>query len=176
MYERSSEQILSQRAKDLAKPVIRHNQSHENSGKINLLVFHLGPESYAIDANSVLEIVPTDKMTSLPSLPIYIVGVLPVRGMIWSVMDLRLFFNIHRRGLSDYPRAILVETQNLRFGILADSTLDIVTLDSLNPPPEITEKIPRNMVRGTFNELTIVLDLEVLAQDPRMIIQDDIDS
>ncbi|MBQ7567210.1 chemotaxis protein CheW [bacterium] len=176
MLTLSDDEILAQRAQELAKPFISHHQSLESTGKINLLVFYLGSESYAIDASKVLEIVPTERMTSLPSLPPFILGVLPVRGMIWSIMDLRIFFNIPRKGICDHPRAILVETSQLRFGILTDSTLDIVSCESLNPPPEISEKIPRNVVRGTINELTIVLDLDVLAQDPRMVVRDDIDS
>lgn len=176
MLERSSEAILAQRARELAKPFISHHQSLENSDKQHLLVFNLGPESYAVDAANVFEVVSTERMTPLPSLPPYIVGVLPVRGMIWSIMDLRTFFDIPRKGISDHPRAVLVETKELRFGILTDSTLDIVSCESLNPPPEVTEKIPRNVVRGTINELTIVLNLEILAQDPRMVVSDDIDS
>ena len=171
--DKSDMQILAKRAAELAKPFKSlahiHNQIQES---LNLLVFHLGPEAYAIDANQVLEVVPTEALTPLPSLPPYIVGVLPVRGMIWSIVDLRIFFNIPRRGISDHPRAILVETDSLRFGILTDSTLDIVQRESLSPPPEITEKIPRNVVRGMLDEMTVVLDLNILAQDPNMIVDD----
>ena len=169
------QEILTNRARELARPFVSQRSTLDSSDGIHLLVFHLGPESYAVDVANVLEIVPTERMTPFPSLPSYIVGVLPVRGMIWSVVDLRAFFSIPRKGIADHPRAILVETEKLRFGIITDSTLDIVSCKSLSPPPEIMEKIPRNVGRGIINELTIVLDVEVLAKDPRMIVRDDLE-
>ena len=175
MSNASDEEILARRARELAKPIKTHSDQ-ENANLPSYLVFRLGPESYAVDANYVLDVVATERITPLPSLPPYIVGVLPVRGLIWSVMDLRAFFKIPRQGISDYPRAVLVKAGQLRFGILTDSKLDIVHPTSLRPPPEITEKIPRNVIRGTLDDLTVVLDLDTLAQDPRMIISDEPDS
>lgn len=167
-----SAHILKQRASRLAHRIVN---VQEKEGSFSLLEFNLGPESYAIDAYHVREIVATTHLTPLPSVPPFIVGILAVRGLIWSVMDLRLYFGIPRRGISDHPRAILVETEDLRFGILADSTLRILHPDSLHPPPEVTERIPRNVVRGIINELTVVLDLELLAKDPRMVIKDELE-
>ena len=80
-----------------------------------------------------------------------------------------------QRRIGHNPRAILVDTDNLRFGIMADSTLRILHPESLRPPPEVTERIPRSVVRGTTDDMTVVLDIEVLAKDPRMIVKEDIE-
>lgn len=166
------DRILVERARALARPAA---QREEAEGRLSLLEFRLGPEAYCIDARHVREVVPTTSLAPLPAVPPFILGILSVRGLIWSVMDLRLFFSLPRRGISDHPRAILVEAGGLRWGILADSRLRMLHPDSLRPPPEVTERIPRNVVRGTTEDLAVVLDLEVLARDPRMIVGEDLE-
>ncbi len=168
----NSQEILARRARDLARP---DTSTPESERRLSLLEFRLGPEAYAIEARHVREVVPTTFLAPLPGVPPFILGIVSVRGLIWSVMDLRTFFNIPKRGISDHPRAILVEAGGLRWGILADSRLRMLYLDSLRPPPEVTERIPRNAVRGTTDDLAVVLDLEVLARDPRMIVQEDLE-
>jgi len=168
----SPEVILQRRARELARPAAR---IQEGERRLSLLEFRLGPEAYAIEARHVREVVPTNYLAPLPGVPPFVLGIVSVRGLIWSVMDLRLFFNIPRRGISDHPRAILVEAGGLRWGILADSRLRMLYVDSLRPPPEVTERIPRNVVRGTTEDLAVVLDLDVLARDPRMIVQEDLE-
>ncbi|MCR5660845.1 MAG: chemotaxis protein CheW [bacterium] len=171
MSSLTPQEILSLRADKLAAPIAES----EKESRLSLLEFNLGQEKYAIDAAFVHSVVPTTYITPLPSVPPYILGILSVQGLIWSIMDLRIFFNIPRMGISDHPRAILVEAGGLRFGIMASSSLKIIHPESLSPPPEVTERIPRNVVRGTTKDLTVVLDIEVLAKDPRMTIQEDSD-
>ncbi len=166
------EAILRKRARELARPV---TQLQGGERRLSLLEFRLGPEAYAIEARHVREVVPTNFLAPLPGVPPFVLGIVSVRGLIWSVMDLRVFFSIPKRGISDHPRAILVEAGGLRWGILADSRLRMLYVDSLRPPPEVTERIPRNVVRGTTDDLAVVLDLEVLARDPRMIVQEDLE-
>ncbi len=162
--------ILQKRAKLLAKPIISSNRSDKS---ISLLRFQLGLETYAIEAKYVCEVVGTGDLTPLPGVPSFIIGLLSVQGKIWSVIDIRDFFSIPKQGISDHPRAILAETTHLRFGIMADSKLEIINIDVLCPPPDIHEKIPRSFIKGTIDHTTIVLDLAAFSADTRLIIKDD---
>lgn len=162
--------ILQKRAQILAKPAMT---SKHNETTFSLLRFRLGLDAYAVESKYVTEVVGTSDLTPLPGVPQFIVGLLSVQGKIWSVIDIRDFFNIPKQGISDHPRAILVETSHLRFGIMADSELEIINTDSIYPPPDIYEKIPRNFIKGTLDHTTIVLDLNTLSADPHLIIQDD---
>jgi purine-binding chemotaxis protein CheW len=164
--------LLAQRARRLALPVSRQDPVERRR---MLLDFPLGGERYAVEAERVREVVPTVHLAPLPAAPPFILGILPVRGVIWSIMDLRLYFGIPRRGISDQPRAILVEAGSLRWGILAEGDLRLVPLGQLRPPPDVTEKIPRSFIRGVTDDLAVVLDLEALAGDPRMIVQEDVE-
>ncbi|MGM9991636.1 MAG: chemotaxis protein CheW [Candidatus Bruticola sp.] len=162
--------ILIKRAERLAKPIVKTNSS-DNS--LSLLRFKLGTEFYAIESKYVSEVVSTSNLTPIPGVPDFITGLLSIQGQIWSVIDLRDFFSIPKQGLSDHPRAILVETPSLRFGIMADSQLEIINTDKLCPPPDITERIPRNFIKGTIDYAAVVLDLELLSADSHLVIKDD---
>lgn len=162
-------EILQKRAKILAKPIVGSRNSDKT---FSLLRFQLGLESYAVETKYVSEVVGTSELTPLPGVPPFVVGLLSVQGKIWSVIDIRDFFAIPKQGLSDHPRAILMETPHLRFGIMADSKLEIINIDILCPPPEIHERIPRNFIKGSVDHVAIVLDLDALSTDTRLIIQD----
>ncbi|MGM9999242.1 MAG: chemotaxis protein CheW [Candidatus Bruticola sp.] len=165
-----NEDILIKRAQRLAQPIV-----HTNSGDkfLSLLRFQLGTEFYAIESKYVSEVVGTNNLTPIPGVPNFVAGLLSVQGRIWSVIDIRDFFSIPKHGISDHPRAILVETPNLRFGIMADSKLEIINTYKLCPPPDINERIPRNFIKGTIDYTAVVLDLATLSADSRLIIKDD---
>ena len=55
---------------------------------------------------------------------------------------------------------------------MADSKLEIINIDILCPPPEIHERIPRNFIKGSVDHVAIVLDLDALSKDTRLIVQD----
>ena len=100
-------EILQKRAKILAKPIVGSRNSDKT---FSLLRFQLGLESYAVETKYVSEIVGTSELTPLPGVPPFVVGLLSVQGKIWSVIDIRDFFAIPKQGLSDHPRAILVDS------------------------------------------------------------------
>ena len=162
--------ILQKRAKILAKPIVNFQNSDKT---FSLLRFQLGIENYAIETKYVSEVVSTNELTPLPGVPPFVVGLLSVQGKIWSVIDMRDFFAIPKQGISDHPRAILVETPYLRFGLMADSKLEIINIDSLCPPPEVHERVPRNFIKGTIEHTAIVIDLIALSKDPHLIVKDE---
>ncbi len=168
MTTHSQNNILQKtRAQILTKPA---PTSKHNEKAFSLLRFKLGLDTYAIESKYIIEVVGTSNITPLPGVPSFVVGLLFVQGKIWSVIDIRDFFNIPKQGISDHPRAILVETSHLRFGIMADSDLEIINTDCLSPLPDIYEKIPHNFIKGTINNTTIVLDLNTLSADTHLIV------
>jgi len=54
------------------------------------LVIKLGPDRYAIDAESVVEVLPLVRLKSIPSAPVGVVGMMNFRGSAIPVMDLNI--------------------------------------------------------------------------------------
>jgi chemotaxis-related protein WspB len=54
------------------------------------LLIKLGADRYAIDADSVVEVLPIVRLKSMPSAPIGIVGMMSFRGSVIPVMDMNI--------------------------------------------------------------------------------------
>ena len=52
------------------------------------LIFRLGPDRYALDANEIVEVLPRVTLKALPSTPPWVAGVFDYRGQMVPVIDL----------------------------------------------------------------------------------------
>jgi len=174
--------ILARRARELAKepPV-------ESAGQtIKLLVFRLGDERYGVDVTNVREIHPLEQLTSVPRTPNFSAGVFSARGRILSVIDLRAFLGLPVS--ADQPgrgaeKIIAVtntdpisEAANLEVGILADEVTDVITIfkDNIEPPLTTHSGIQTEFLHGITSDLLVVLNLNALLSDKRLIVFEEI--
>lgn len=111
--------IMEDRAKALARPV---DETAAVVDGIDVVVFTLARESYAITSRFVREVVGFSGFTPVPGVPAHVMGVVNLRGAILAVMDLRPFFNIAAQGVTDMARVIVLGEQRLEFGIVVDAT------------------------------------------------------
>jgi purine-binding chemotaxis protein CheW len=102
---------------------------------VQLVVFRLADEWYAVDILRIREIVRADKITFLPSSPSNIGGIVNVRGNIVSVTDLKKAFGLVSEDLTGRSRIIVVKNNNYETGILADETDGViqVSVKSIDP-------------------------------------------
>ncbi|WP_009963991.1 CheR family methyltransferase [Verrucomicrobium spinosum] len=63
--------------------------------------FALASERYAVEAKFVCEVYPLKDLSPLPSAPSFIAGMVNVRGRILPVLELRRFFDVPGRGITD---------------------------------------------------------------------------
>src|SRR5687767_3493009 len=110
-------ETLRVRARALARP---QQQAGTAEGSIELLEFRLADERYAIETRYVREVYPLKDLTPLPSALAFVLGIVNVRGHILPVLDLKKFFDLPAKGLTDLHRIIVVRGNDLEFGLLAD--------------------------------------------------------
>lgn len=97
-------QELQERKKQLRKQYIEEvNGLKEKS--LQLILLKIGGEKYALDIDSVKEIVPLPTVTATPNTPGHIKGVVNVRGRTFVVFDLAAKFQVKR---DEVPRYLLV--------------------------------------------------------------------
>lgn len=140
--------------------------------RVDVVEFGLGKERYAIEARFVREIVRLTDYTPVPGTPEFIVGVTNLRGVVLAVVDLRRFFNVPPKGMTDLSRVIVLGTAQIEFGILADEAygqIELAAGDILAPPGEVSG-IGRAYLRGVTREALIVLDGAALLGDQRLIV------
>lgn len=149
---------------------------------LNLLVFQLGREQYGIDVHNVREIYPQQPLTPVPRTPNFVAGIFSARGRILSVVNLSRFLGLpYQTQEVDQPKIIVVttinstgETMQLEVGLLVDEVTDIVTLfeDEINQL--LATQSRAEYVRGITSNLLVVLDINALLSDKRLLIEEEI--
>jgi purine-binding chemotaxis protein CheW len=163
-----SRAILEERARKLAcaPEAVDLGESHE------VLAFALGPERYFIEMKYLREVVRFVDYTPVPGTPDFVVGVTNLRGEVVCVVDLRKFFGLPVRGLTDLSRAIALGVEVTEFAILADRVFDVGTMrarDILRSPE--SSGVGHDYLLGVTREAAIVLDGAALLRDPRLTIE-----
>lgn len=160
--------ILAERAALLARPLETAN-GHATDD-LRLATFALTGERYGIEAHHVLEISRLADYTPLPHAPSHLVGVTNLRGEILPVFDLRALLGLSRRALDDLSRLVVLGHDRAEFGVLADSTRELVSIapKEILPPPMSVSEAARHYMRGVTKDALVVLDGSVLLEDPRL--------
>jgi purine-binding chemotaxis protein CheW len=121
-------EILAQRARKLA----RVEEIPDTGETLELVEFKLAEEHYAVECLYVREVYPLKNLTPVPGAPGFVLGIVSVRGEIFSVVDLKKFFEMPPRGLTDLTRVIILSlhapTGGMEFGILAEEVMGTVSL------------------------------------------------
>lgn len=147
--------VLEERARALARPLPADDDAEE---RLDLVLFVLGGERFAVDATTVVAAAPLSAPTPVPGTPDVLLGVINQRGRIVPVFDLhgQLTPETERGELT---HVVTVAVDGTMFGIAAEAVL------------ETTRE--HGAVGGVTDGLVTVLDLEALAAHPRLRIDDD---
>jgi purine-binding chemotaxis protein CheW len=163
--------ILKERAIAMA---MEDDQNKVTSATVEIIEFTLATESYGIESAFVKEVYPLKDFTPLPGVPLYIMGIVNVRGQILPVVDLRKFFSLSEKGLGEMNKVIILRNDQMEFGIVADVVEGIRTLsiDDIMATPVTVTGIGETYLKGVTKEHIVVLDAECLLNDKKMIINE----
>lgn len=143
--------------------------SEDNQDHQQYLTFIMADEEYGIEILSIQEIRGFEFTTSIPNSPIFIQGVMNLRGTIVPVMDLRLRFGLPSRPYGDTTVVIVVkaifEDSEKIIGMVVDSVSGVCTVDQDQgtKAPDIGEADNREFLKGLINieeKMIILLDLK----------------
>lgn len=167
--------ILKARAKALAREA---EDGEEGKESIEVVEFLLAYEKYAIESSFVREVYPLKELTPLPCTPPFVLGIINVRGRILSVIDVKKFFDLPEKGLTDLNKIIIVHTDEIEFGILADSILGVrwIPLAEIQPSLPTLTGIRAEYLKGVTKERLVVLDAEKILYDKRTIVHEELET
>lgn len=167
--------VLRSRAKKLSQEIESKGTDEEY---FEVLEFLLAQETYAIETNFVREVYPMTELTPLPCTPAFVFGLINVRGQILTVIDMKKFFDLPERGITNLNKVIVVRKDAMELGILADEIIGIrnLPLNELQPPLSTMTGIHAEYLRGVTGERVIVLDMERFLTDRKLIVQEEIET
>jgi purine-binding chemotaxis protein CheW len=146
------------------------------SSIIEVIGFTLADETYVIESVFVKEVYQLRDFTPLPGIPPYIFGIINVRGQILPVVDLKKFFNLPEKGSGDSNKVIILQNDQMEFGILADDINGTLTIDpdEILVVPVTLNGIGEEYLKGVTRENLIVLNGEKLLSDESIVINDEV--
>jgi purine-binding chemotaxis protein CheW len=170
---KEKEAILRARAKLLA-----HEPKAEEKlvRLLDVVEFLLANEHYAIESRYLREVYPVSEITPLPGTPPFVLGLVNFRGQILSVIDLRKFFDLPERGLTDLNKLIVVHSEGMELGILADAIVGAraIAAGELQAALTTMRDVRTEYLKGIAKGPLVVLDINKILSDPRLIVDEDV--
>jgi purine-binding chemotaxis protein CheW len=131
-----------------------------------LVIFKLGVEEFGVDILQVREIEKLDQtITRVPKSPVFVEGVINLRGEIVPIVDLRKRFGLSVRPISADTRVIIVEINENLVGMVVDQVVEVfrINVAEVLQAPDITKTVDSYFINGVakINErLVVLLNLE----------------
>jgi purine-binding chemotaxis protein CheW len=134
------------------------------SESTQVVSFKLGPEEYGVDIAQVQEINRMVAVTNVPRAPVFMEGVINLRGQLIPIIDLRTRFGMPRAEHTKNTRIVVTEIGTKRVGMVVDSVSEVLRLplDAIEPAPDMITGVDTEYIRGVGkmdDRLIILLDL-----------------
>lgn len=130
--------------------------------------FNIGNDKYAVVISEIHEIIQMLDITGMPDTPMYVKGVVNLRGKIVPVVSLRLLLGLPEEITTKSTRIIVVRNRETTLGIIVDKVNKVIRFKDIQSPPERFGGISSLLLSGigiNDGELTGILKLkEVLMQ------------
>lgn len=154
---------------DIKKEAALDVQKKDIGKRMQLIIFKLGGEEYALSIDQIKEVVLTPRIAKMPQTPSYIKGVANIRGNIIAILDLEEKFGIEQSrdaALQNFHYTLVIESELYKAGFLVrevPNTLSILSSDIETSSSFIQSySIDENCLQGVVKSgerLIILIDM-----------------
>ena len=135
---------------------------------LEFLCFRVSDEIYGINIMDIKEIIKPREVTEVPRGPLFVSGVLSLRGTIIPIIDMRIRLGLARVEPTGKERIIVIKNSNSFSGLLVDEVIQVVQvqLDDVEAAPTVLDGIDRDFISGlgrSEGKIIIILNLENIA-------------
>jgi purine-binding chemotaxis protein CheW len=171
--DEEKDKILKARALELVKEPKKEDGDTEY---IEITEFLLSSELYGLETRYIREVYSLKDFTPLPCTPSFVLGIINIRGKILSVLDIKHFFELPDKGLSDKNKVIVLASNTMEFGILADEIKGVRTIPSNDIQaviPTLTD-IRLEYLLGVTKDRLVILDGNRLLADKNLLVYEEV--
>lgn len=116
---------------------------------MQVIVFQLGDEDYAIETAKVQSIDKMTDITKVPCAPDYIRGLINLRGSIICVYDPYILLGIKNENRK-IENILIIEANDEQVGILVDKVVEVVEIDdTMLTNVSVSKDDEKSYIRGT---------------------------
>lgn len=163
---------------------IAHKIQEEHQGEmIQAAIISLDGELYGLDVQNIFDIRVLERITFVPRVPAWVLGVVNWRGRILSVVDLRQFLGLASNGAANKnkstQRLMVLQAGEMEVGILADEVFSIesIPVSKIDREDGGVRAIKAELVNGLFTNqhgIVVLLNLPALLAEPRLVVREEI--
>lgn len=148
------------------------NKQEESSQKkgsekmMQIIVFKLGEEDYALQIEQVKEVVRTPAITRMPQSPKYVRGVANIRGNIIAIVDLEERFGLVTRSLAEINEkgnyTLVIESEDYKMGVLVQEVPNTLAISESSIDQTVTGGDDQGYIRGIVKldkRLIVLIDV-----------------
>jgi purine-binding chemotaxis protein CheW len=139
------------------------------------LTIVLDREAYGIAVLKVREIIRQQKVTPVPHLPDFVVGVINLRGRVIPVIDLRVKFGLQAR-FTERTCVVVVHVTRpdhplVQMGLIVDAVEEVVNLfgEDIQPTPDFGTRVDTSYLLGLArikDQVKMLLDIDRVVAPP----------
>ncbi|MBK9259407.1 MAG: chemotaxis protein CheW [Polyangiaceae bacterium] len=166
-----AQRVLEERARLLARA---SRAPDESEAGVDVLVFALSGERYAIGVSYVCETIRSTGLTPVPGTPAWFLGVENIRGDIVAVVDLERLFGAgspadHR----DAGLLIVLGQTHGEFALRCDELVTVTVLPNARvlSTPRLSLSGERRHIVGMTADGILVIDGAALLEDERLVVE-----
>jgi purine-binding chemotaxis protein CheW len=141
------------------------------------LQFELDGEYYGVDILKVREINGLMDITAVPQTPVFMKGLINLRGKVVPVIDLRLKFGLPESHYDERTSIIVIEFKSIhgqvQMGIVVDTVSEVINIraENIEPAPNFGARLKIDYIRGmakTKGRVIIILDIDLILTDEEL--------
>lgn len=138
--------------------------------KDKYLTFQISNEDYAIEIRNVIEIIGMLEITEVPDMPLYLKGIINLRGKVIPVIDVRIRFKIETKDYDRRTCIIIIKIEDNLVGLIVDEVSEVINIpgESIDPPPKTMKGTKSRFIKGfgkSGKQVKIILDIDRLLND-----------
>ena len=145
------------------------------------LTFTLAGEDYGIGILKIKEIMGMMPITPVPRMPVFVKGVINLRGRVIPVLDLRHRFGVEAKNYTDRTCIVVVEVEGsagrIMMGVVVDSVSEVLNIkpEEIEDTPSFGTKLDTDYILGMAKMgkgVKILLDIDrVLSRQETSILE-----
>ncbi|MBN2513244.1 MAG: chemotaxis protein CheW [Sedimentisphaerales bacterium] len=133
------------------------------------LTFALAKEEYGIEILKVREIIGYMSITAVPRMPVFVKGVINLRGQVIPVIDLRCRFDMETKEITDQTCIIVVdishEGRSFNAGLIVDRVQEVLDIgqENIDDAPQFGMDVNTDFILGigkAGSSIKILLDID----------------
>lgn len=137
----------------------------------HVVIFKLSDEYYALDIQTVQEIVRMQTITAIPGADFWVEGITNLRGRVVPVLDLRKRCGVPASDYTSETRIVVVSSATGMVGLIVDAVSEVMRIpsDQVEPPSAIVAGPENGYLRGVAkleDRLVSLMDLEGVLPNP----------